>query len=102
LRITILDQDIPLSEEKRLIKRLWKVNKSKKYPNGLEFAYQFLFLKDNEWKQIARIDNQLHDDKPGVHIHVLHRNVKWEEMSFDEAEEKIIELATEAIKLKRW
>ena len=99
MRDTIIDQEIPLAEDKRLIKRLWKVPKSKDFPDGLEFAYQFLYFKDNKWLQIARIDTQLHEGKPGAHIHTLKREkVKWEKLSFEEAEEKIIELSEKIIK----
>jgi hypothetical protein len=98
MRETIIDQDIPLAEDKRLVKRLWKVDKSESFPDGLEFAFQFLYLK-GEWMQIARIDNQMHEDKPGVHIHVLNRKVTWVNLSFEEAEEKIIEIGESAIKI---
>ena len=92
MRITIIDQDFLLDVDKRLVKKLWKVDKSDKFPDGLEFAYQLLRLKGDKWVQIARIDNQLHEGKPGVHIHVLDRKVKWEELSFEEAEKRIIEI----------
>lgn len=99
MRETIIDQDIPLAEDKRLIKRLWKVGKSDNFPNGLEFAYQFLYFKDDKWIQVARIDNQEHEGKAGVHIHILKREkVGWEELTFEEAEEKILELGESAIK----
>ena len=99
MRETVIDQDIPLGENKRLIKRLWKVNKTDDFPDGLEFAYQFLYYKDGEWIQIARIDNQLHEGKPGAHIHILKREkVKWEELTFEEAEDKIIELGESLVK----
>ena len=68
MRVAIIDQDIPLAEDKRLIKRLYKVDKNDDFPDGLEFAYQFLYFKDNKWIQVARIDNQLHGGKPGTHI----------------------------------
>ena len=41
--------------------------------------------------QIARIDNQLHKRKPGVHIHTKNK-VRWENMSFEEAEKTILEI----------
>ncbi|MDO8740401.1 MAG: hypothetical protein Q7J54_02370 [Candidatus Woesearchaeota archaeon] len=89
----IIDQDIPLAEDKRLVKKLWKVDKTDYFPHGLEFAYQFLYFKDNEWIQVARIDNQLHEGKAGVHIHILKREeVRWEELTFEQAEEKILEI----------
>ena len=45
MREIVIDQDIPLGEDKRLIKRLWKVDKTDDFPDGLEFAYQFLCTK---------------------------------------------------------
>jgi len=87
-----LDQDFPVGENLRIIKRLWKVDKSDNFPQGLEFALQLLFRKDSVWVQVARIDNQLHKGKPGVHIHI-HSKVVWEDMSFEEAGERILQLA---------
>lgn len=99
MRTAIIDQDIPLAEDRRLIKRLYKVDKGDDFPDGLEFAYQFLYFKDNKWIQIARIDNQLHGGKPGVHIHTLSREkVQWEDLTFEEAEEKILEMGESIIK----
>ena len=96
---TIIDQDIPLAEDKRLVKRLYKVDKSDDFPDGLEFAHQFLYFKDDKWIQVARIDNQLHSGKPGTHIHTLKREkVKWIDLTFEEAEEKILELGESIIK----
>lgn len=99
MRQTIIDQDIPLAEDKRLIKRLYKVDKSDDFPDGLEFAYQFLYFKDNKWIQVVRIDNQLHHSKPGTHIHTLKREkVEWVDLTFEEAEDKIIEMGGSVIK----
>ena len=99
MRETIIDQDIPLAENKRLVKRLYKVDKSEDFPNGLEFAYQYLYFKDDNWIQFARIDNQLHGGKPGVHIHTLKREkVEWGDLTFEEAEEKIIEMGESVIR----
>ena len=99
MRKLIIDQDLLLAEDKRLIKRLWKVQKSSYFPDGLEFVYQFLYFKDNEWIRVARIDNQLHEGKPGSHIHILKRaKVIWEYLSFEQAEDKIIEIGEGVIK----
>lgn len=99
MRETVIDQDIPLAEDKRLVKRLWKVDKNDDFPDGLEFAYQFLYLKEGEWIQVARIDNQLHEGKVGVHIHILKREkVEWEYLTFEQAEERILELGESVIK----
>jgi len=65
----------------------------------LEFAYQFLYFKDNKWIQVARIDNQLHSGRSGVHIHTLKREkVEWIDLTFEEAEEKILEMGESIIK----
>ena len=99
MRAAIIDQDIPLAEDKRLIKRLYKVDKSDDFTDGLEFAYQFLYFKDDKWIQVARIDNQLHSGRPGAHIHTLKReNVQWVDLTFEEAEDKIIGMGESIIK----
>tara|TARA_Y100000310_G_C20040171_1_gene515792 strand:- start:87 stop:407 length:321 start_codon:yes stop_codon:yes gene_type:complete len=99
MKQVIIDQDIPLADNKRLIKKLYKVEKSKAFPEGLEFAFQFLYFRNDKWHQVARIDNQLHQGKPGVHIHTLQREpVMWEELSFEEAEERTIELGEQTVK----
>lgn len=99
MRAAIIDQDIPIADDKRLIKRLYKADISDDFPDGLEFAYQFLYFKGNEWIQVARIDNQLHGGKPGTHIHTLKREkVEWVDLTFEEAEEKIIEMGESIIK----
>ena len=99
MRTKIIDQDIPIAEDKRLIKRLYKVDKNDDFPDGLEFAYQFLYFKNDKWIQVARIDNQLHSGKPGVHIHTLKREkVQWADLSFEKAEEKILEMGESIIK----
>jgi type III secretion system FlhB-like substrate exporter len=104
MRRVIIDQDIPLTEDRRLIKKLWKVDKSSNFPNGLEMAYQFLYFKDKEWIRVARIDNQLHEGKPGTHIHILKRQPEFIEIDFGSVEEKIIEMAENVIKniINRW
>lgn len=96
MRKTIIDQDIALAQDRRLIKRLWKVDKSKEFPLGLEFALQVLFLHDEQWIRIVRIDNQLHGGKPGTHVHT-HKRIIWTDIPFEEAEQKIIELAEKII-----
>ena len=99
MRKTLTDQELLLANNKRLIKRLWKIDKSENFPHGLEFVYQFLYLKDDKWIQVARIDNQLHEGKPGSHIHILRReNVLWERLTFEDAEDRIIEIGESVIK----
>ena len=78
---TIVDQDIPLAEDVRLVKRLEKTKKSDNFPKGIKFSFQYLIFKDNEWQQLVRIDNYIHQGKKGVHIHLFKRkNVKFEDI----------------------
>jgi len=86
--------DTLISVSIRVIKRLWKVEKSNEFPEGLEFAIQLLDRDNKLWKQILRIDNQLHDGKPGVHIHKK-GYVQWLDITFEEAEELIGRYANE-------
>ncbi|MFH1181795.1 MAG: hypothetical protein V1702_02460 [Candidatus Woesearchaeota archaeon] len=68
--LPIIDQDILLAEDARLVKKLYKVQKDAKYPEGLRFSYQYLALRADEWKEVCRIDNYSHEKRKGsVHIH---------------------------------
>ena len=83
-----VNEDFPIQGNMRIIRKMWKVLKSNNFPDGIEFAIQLLTYKEGKWLQIARIDNQLHQGKPGSHIHIGDRIV-WENLTFEEAEEKI-------------
>lgn len=45
--------DTLISDSIRVIKRLWKVEKSNEFPEGLEFAIQLLDRDNKLWKQIS-------------------------------------------------
>jgi len=99
MREIVYEDDFEIEEKKRIVLKLIKVDKSEDFPEGLEFAVQFLYYKDDSWQQVARIDNQLHEGKSGVHIHILKREkVKWENMTFTGAREKVIEIGEKVIK----
>ncbi len=99
MREVIYEDDFLIEENKRIVLKLIKVEKSEDFPEGLEFAIQYLYFKNDEWQQIARIDNQLHEGKAGAHIHILKREkVEWTDMSFNDAKEKIIEIGDNVIK----
>jgi len=79
--------------------KLTKVGKDENFPEGLEFAVQYLYFKDDQWVQIARIDNQMHESRPGTHIHILKRKkVEWTDMSFDDAKDEIMKIGDRVIK----
>ena len=99
MRETVYEDDFLIAKNKRIILKLIKVEKDENFPEGLEFAVQYLYFKNNEWIRIARIDNQLHEGKPGVHIHILKREkVEWTEMSFNDAKDEIIKIGNRIIK----
>ena len=82
------DSDRPLGHRYRLIERIWKVEKSDRHPEGVEFTFQLLRKTDDGWIHALRIDNQLHEGKPGVHIH-RSGYVEWKDMSIKEAAKMI-------------
>lgn len=99
MRKEIFNQEMPLDERTKLIKKLWKVDKSDNYPEGFEFAFQVIYLKDDIWIRIVRIDNQMHENRPGTHIHILSRErVLWENIEINEVEDKIIDISRQIIK----
>ena len=99
MRKLIVDKDEKLDDKNRLILRLWKVKKCNDFPDGVEFAFQYLYFKDKRWNQVVRIDNQLHEGKSGTHIHVMKREkVEWIQLTPADAEREIICRAERIIK----
>ena len=99
MRQVIIDDYEAIGETRKLTRRLVKVDKNDNFPDGLEFSLQFLYLKEDRWQQIARIDNQLHEGRAGAHIHILKRkDVKWVNITFEEAKEEILKIAENIIK----
>jgi hypothetical protein len=66
---------------------------SEMFPEGREFAFQLLFFRDSDWRQLVRIDNQMHRGRPGVHVHKGGR-VIWQHMTLSEAERYMEDLVT--------
>ena len=91
----VFEQDFHIGEDNRLIKRLYKVEPSEFFPDGLMFALQYLWQKENEWIEVVRIDNYKHaHDKLGVHVHKFGTaEVEFKDMPFEEAGTYFIELA---------
>ena len=99
MREIVYEDDFLIGDKKRIVLKLVKVDKDENFPEGLEFAVQYLYFKNNEWQQIARVDNQLHEGKPGTHIHILKRSkVEWVNIAFNESKEKIIEIGDRIIR----
>ncbi len=90
-----------LSEDTRLIKRLYRAE-ANEYSFGIFiFALQYLWFHEDKWLEVARIDNYAHEPKRrGVHIHKFGSDfVEFREMSFTEAGEFVISVG-ESIKKK--
>jgi hypothetical protein len=93
-------RDYWLSQNTRIIKRLYEIEKSPDFPDGEKFAIQYLFTKDSEWIEIARIDNYGYQKgKTGSHIHKLGLDdVEFRKFKFEEAEDYVIELGNRIVR----
>ena len=96
---TIKNLDLTIGRGRRLIVRVYLMGKSHLFPDGIKFAIQYLFLKDSEWIEIARVDNYKHDNvKVGSHIHKLGLpDAEFRDISPEEAEEYIMQLSESII-----
>ncbi len=85
----IFSSDKRLSEDTRLIKRLYRAESGDYQSGSFIFALQCLWFHEGEWLELARIDNYEHEKgRAGVHIHKLGtRFVEFRGMSFTEAEQ---------------
>ncbi len=81
-----------LSEDTRLIKRLYEAEQEDNTIGKFIFALQYLWFHETEWLELARIDNYEHEKgKSGVHIHKFGtRFVEFKGMDFAEAERFIL------------
>ena len=81
-----------LSQDTRLIKRLYLAESGGQSSGSFVFALQYLWFHENKWLEVARIDNYVHETKrTGVHIHKFGNSfTEFKNMSFTEAEEYII------------
>ena len=88
----IKQEDFPLAERTRLIIRAYEVGRSPLFPDGIKFAFQYLYRSGEHWLEIARVDNYRHDSrKTGCHLHRLDVNgVEYKALSFIEIEAFII------------
>lgn len=100
----VLEEDIELTEDSRLIRRLYKVQPDSKFPEGLKFAYQYLLLKSGAWIEVCRIDNYTHEKhRIGTHVHKYGKGeVEFVELNFVEAREYILELGERLSEKLRW
>ena len=95
----IVDLDRKIGDCRRLITRIYEVDKSESFPEGLKFACQYLFLRD-KWVEVIRVDNYEHDSKRfGVHVHKLGaENAQFIEISVDQLETYVLSAGETIIK----
>lgn len=99
MRKHLYTHDQEVGYNRRVVIKVTKVDKSYAFPESIEFAIQYLYYLNGEWQRIVRIDNMMHEGKPGVHMHILNGKVKWIDMAYYEAKEKIYDIAEKIIKL---
>jgi hypothetical protein len=65
----LIDFDELHNEKIRIIKKLMKRESAVEFPELLKWAVQLLYFDGHDWIEICRIDNYLHDNHLGAHIH---------------------------------
>ena len=92
--VKIIKDDDFVVEDWRLVSKILLVKKSKEFPQGYKFKFQFMVFKDNEWKDIVRIDNHKHGKFVGrTHIHKFGSKITEEiNIPLENIEEYIINL----------
>lgn len=95
----IRDDDFTIDEDCRLVVKITWVGKSKKFPKGYKYKFQFMVFRE-QWETIARIDNSLHKDKISkMHLHRFDREgVKYLNLRLRDVETYIIKIGS---KLKK-
>ena len=62
--------DILLDEETRIYRKILKVEKNKQFPKGIKFTFNYLLKVEDEWINLVRYDNSMHEKgKIGGHLH---------------------------------
>jgi hypothetical protein len=97
----LIDLDIFYEEDIRLIKTLIKRESPDEFPELMKWAFQMLYFNGAEWIEICRIDNYLHGNIMGSHIHAYGKEeVKRVDISFQDADDMIKEIGSRILKDK--
>jgi hypothetical protein len=95
----LIDNFVEMYGKVKLIKTLMKRKSPDEYPELMKWKIQIIYFDDNEWVEICRIDNYLHENKIGSHIH-FDGLVKTVELSFEEADKAIRPIAEKILREK--
>lgn len=83
----------------RIINTLMKRESEEEFPEVMKWSVQMLYLCENEWVEICRIDNYLHEGQHGSHIHYYGRDdVRRIPLSYKEAGRAIKEIGARILK----
>ncbi|MFH1332386.1 MAG: hypothetical protein ABIH63_03840 [archaeon] len=86
-------------ENVRLVKTLMKRESLGEYPDLMKWKLQMSYFDGNDWIEICRIDNYLHENQVGSHIHnYKKKGIKRVEMTFEEAEKNIKNISQRILK----
>ncbi len=93
----LYDKDYLIEKDLRFAGKVIKLRNGKNYQKEYKYKFQILQFKNNEWKQLVRIDNSTHFGRPQQHIHIKNKiektNIKLENIM-----EYIINLAKKLMK----
>jgi len=98
MKVLIDSVNVFYAENIRLVKTLMKRESPEEHTELMKWALQMLYFDGNDWIEICRIDNYLHENQTGSHIHLFNGRVKRVQMSFHEAEKVIIEISKRILK----
>ena len=101
MKVLIDGLNIFYSEKVRLVKTLMKREYPEEYNTLFKWALQMLYFNGNNWIEICRIDNYIHKNQTGSHVHYYKQDaVKRVDISFKDAELVIKEISARILKEK--
>ena len=101
MKLLIDNLGVFYSEKVRLVKTLMKREFPEEYNTQFKWALQMLYFNGNSWIEICRIDNYIHENQIGSHIHYYKNEVvKRIDLSFKDAEVIIKEISARMLKEK--
>lgn len=101
MRILIDDFNQFYGEKVRFIKTLMKRESPEEFPELLKWKLQTLYLHQDQWIEMCRIDNYPHENQPGSHIHQYgKKEVLRIPLSFEEAKERIEQITRRVLQEK--
>ncbi len=100
MKVLIDSVNIFYAENVRLVKTLMKRESPEEHPELMKWALQMLYFDGDDWIEICRFDNYLHENQAGSHIHLFNGSINRVDMTFREAEIAIKERSKRTLKEK--